>query len=36
MGVFTAEAEETLGTQRKGKDDGIGVFGYGKITGARS
>ena len=31
MGVFTAEAEETLGTQRKGKDDAIGVFGYGSI-----
>ena len=31
MGVFTAEAEETLGSQRKGKDDGIGVFGYGSI-----
>ena len=31
MGVFTAEAEETLGTQRKGKDSAIGVFGYGSI-----
>ena len=31
MGVFTAEAEETLGTERTGKDDGIGVFGYGSI-----
>ena len=31
MGVFTAEAEETLGSERKGKDDAIGVFGYGSI-----
>jgi hypothetical protein len=31
MGVFTAEAEETLAGQRKGKDDAIGVFGYGSI-----
>ena len=31
MGVFTAEAEETLASQRKGKDSAIGVFGYGSV-----
>ena len=31
MGVFTAEAEESIGTNNKGKDDAIGVFGYGSI-----
>ena len=32
MGVFTAEAEETMGTTEKGGSDrAVGVFGYGSI-----
>ncbi|MDC0615888.1 hypothetical protein OAO77_00770 [Candidatus Pelagibacter sp.] len=32
IGAFTAEAEETMGTtERRGKEDAIGVFGYGSI-----
>jgi len=31
MGVFHAEAEESIGDERKGDDTGVGIFGYGSI-----
>tara|TARA_B100000780_G_C20970799_1_gene387597 strand:+ start:14 stop:667 length:654 start_codon:yes stop_codon:yes gene_type:complete len=31
MGVFHAEAEESIGVERKGDDTGVGIFGYTSV-----